>query len=190
MDDGERRKALQAALGRKVCSNVSDLLRDLFERHHATVIQAAYQITGEIGEAEDVLQTVFIRLLRRDEAQLERISRGYLKRAAINAGLDIVRSRKASRAVSLDLVEGGLSEKSAGPERLYSASELRKWLRGAISRLHPTAAEIFALKFFQDLSNNEIADLVGTSPGTVAVTLHRTRIRLQNEIESVYGEES
>jgi len=181
---------LQAALSQEVCMNASDLLRKLFEKHHATVLQAAYQITGDVAEAEDVLQTVFVRLLKRDEAQLERISQGYLKRAAINAALDIVRSRKASRAVSLELVEGGLRARSAGPDRLYSASELRKWFRKAIARLSPTAAEIFALKFLQDLGNNEIADLLGTSPGTVAVTLHRTRIRLQNEIKSVYGEES
>jgi len=190
MDARKGRRSLQAALTREVHMNASDLLRELFERHHATVLQAAYQITGEVGEAEDVLQTVFVRLLRQDEAKLKKITVGYLKRAGINAALDIVRSRKASRTVSLELVEAGLQEKSAGPDRLFSASELRKWLRDAISRLNPTAAEILALKFFQDLSNNEIADLLGTSPGTVAVTLYRTRIRLQNEIESVYGEES
>jgi RNA polymerase sigma-70 factor (ECF subfamily) len=118
------------------------------------------------------------------------MSREYLKRAAINAALDVVRSRRSFKAVSMAYVENSLSEKSAGPDRLYSALEFRKWFRGAISRLNPTAAEVFVLKYFHDFSNNEIAELLGTSAGTIAVTLHRTRNRLQNEIESVYGEES
>ena len=95
-----------------------------------------------------------------------------------------------TKAVSLVSVENVLSEKSAGPDQLYSATEFRRWFREAISRLNPNAAEIFVLKYFHDLGNNEIAELLGTSPGTVAVTLHRTRTRLQSEIESIYGEES
>ena len=180
---------MQAAV-KEVCMESSELLRELFERHHSTVLGAAYQITGNAAEAEDALQTVFTRLLTRDEEALEKINRRYLQRAAVNAALDIVRARKVTRAVSLELVEGSLSEGSAGPERLYSASELRGWLREALSRLNPRAAEIFALRFFQDCTNAEIADILGTSPGTVAVTLHRTRSQLQKEIESVYGEES
>jgi RNA polymerase sigma-70 factor (ECF subfamily) len=170
--------------------NVCELLQELFEEHRGTVLQAAYQITGDASQAEDALQTVFVRLLKRDESHLKEIGSAYLKRAAINAALDLVRSRKTVQAVSLEVVERRLSEESAGPERLYSALELRKWIREAISRLSPTAAEMFALSFYQDLSHKEIADLLGTSAGTVAVTLHRTRIRLQNEIESFYGEES
>lgn len=166
-----------------------ETLRKLFDDHHVTILQSAYQITGRVSEAEDVLQTVFIRLLRRDEAQLKRINRGYLRRAATNAALDILRSRKALKTVSLVSVETILSERSAGPDRLLSATELRAWLREAISRLSPTAAEIFVLKYLHDLGNNEIAELLGTSPGTVAVILHRTRNRLQKEINSIYGEE-
>jgi len=168
----------------------NEVLERLFEKHHIMVFQAAYQITGDSSEAEDVLQTVFARLLERDEAQWEHLSKGYLKRAAINAALDILRARKKSPSVSVELVANSLGTQSAGPHRLCSASELRKWFRDAISRLSPTAAEMFVLKYLQDLGNNEIAELLGTSPGTVAVTLHRTRAQLQSEIESAYGEES
>jgi RNA polymerase sigma-70 factor (ECF subfamily) len=164
-------------------------LQELFEKHHSTILQAAYQITGNLAESEDVLQTIFLRLLRREASELGKIGPGYLRRAAINAALDIVRARKTCRVVNLNLVHGNLSAESAGPDRLYSAQELRRWLREAISRLNPAAAEIFVLRYFHDMGNGEIADLLGTSPGTVAVTLHRTRIRLQNEIKS-HGDES
>jgi RNA polymerase sigma-70 factor (ECF subfamily) len=166
----------------------SELLRDLFQQHHATVLAAAYQITGNSTEAEDALQTVFARLLTRDLETLEKINRRYLQRAAVNAALDIVRARNVAKAVSLGRVEERLRDGSAGPERLYSASELRSWLREALSRLNPRSAEIFALRFFQDCTNAEIAEILGTSPGTVAVTLHRTRGQLQKAIGSLEGE--
>lgn len=178
---------MQPALTTEPRVDSCELLERLFQEHHASVLRAAYQITGDLSESEDVLQTVFVRLLQREASQLAQIGRAYLKRAAINAALDVVRSRKI---VPLEDLEGSLCQDSAGPERLCSASELRKWFRGAMARLNPTAAEIFALKFFHDLSNREIADLLGTSPGVIAVTLHRTRSRLQNEIESIQGEKS
>ena len=54
---------------------------------------------------------------------------------------------------------------------------------GAPSRsLHPTAAEMFVLRYFEGYDNAEVAKMMDTSEGTVAVTLHRTRARLQKEL--------
>ena len=52
----------------------------------------------------------------------------------------------------------------------------------ALSRLNPRAAEVFALRYFEGLDNREIARILGTSWSSVAVTLHRTRVRLRKEI--------
>src|SRR5215813_6492041 len=46
-------------------------LESLFRQHHDRVFRAAYRITGSVMDAEDVLQTVFLRLSRRCEASLE-----------------------------------------------------------------------------------------------------------------------
>jgi len=67
---------------------------------------------------------------------------------------------------------------------------LRECLRRALARLNPREAEIFALRFFEDLSNQEIAKLLGISQIHVAVILHRSRVRLQKEVRSYQGERS
>ncbi len=161
-------------------------IRELFERFHHVVVQAAYRITGRTEDAEDVLQTVFTRLLQREgvvEPVFGEGARAYLQRAAVNAALDIVKARRSSRRVPLELVGGTLHDAGAGqPDRLAGSRELADWLRGALSRLHPRSAEMFALRFLEGLSNQEIAGLLGTTPGTVAVTLHRVRVRLQEEL--------
>ena len=60
----------------------------------------------------------------------------------------------------------------------------------AIAKLSPQAAEIFTLRFFEGKDNSEIAAIVGTTPGTVAVTLSRTRDRIEKEFRAYQGEKS
>ncbi len=164
-------------------------IQELFEEHRRVVLQSAFRITGSVDDAEDVLQTVFIRLLRRKQMpELGQGARAYLHRAAINAALDIVRSRKSANALSIDEV-GPVpgSHPTSRPDQLSSSKELARWLRAAIARLRPKSAEMFVLRFLEGYSNQEIADLLGTSAGTIAVTLHRTRVRLQEEASSFLG---
>ena len=61
------------------------------------------------------------------------------------------------------------------------AGEIRAWLRRALARLSPREAQMFILRFFEGKENPEIARLLDTTPGTVAVTLSRTRSRLEKE---------
>src|SRR5262249_36486110 len=77
----------------------------LFQEHHDQVFRAAYRVTGSIVDAEDVLQTVFLRLVRRKEKlDLSPSPGSYLHRAAVNASLDLLRSRTRSRSVSIEEV--------------------------------------------------------------------------------------
>src|SRR5207253_3543320 len=71
--------------------------------HHGMVFRAAYRITGNASDAEDVLQTVFLRLMRRD-ASAEAVGNmaSYLHRAAVNSALDLMRSRQNARSIPLD----------------------------------------------------------------------------------------
>ncbi len=49
---------------------------------------------------------------------------------------------------------------------------------------------MFALRYFEGLGNREIAELLGTSQGVVAVLLHRTRARLRKELAALLGDRS
>lgn len=165
-------------------------LETVFRDHSRLVYRAAYRVTGNSADAEDVLQTVFLRLARRREAAVGSLE-SYLYRAAVNAALDLLRSRQASPGVSLEEVEpAALEDSSPSPERAFAAAELRLWLRATVARLSPLAAEIFVLRFFEGRDNGEIARLVGTTEGTVAVTLHRARERVFREFQAYQGGQS
>jgi RNA polymerase sigma-70 factor (ECF subfamily) len=158
-------------------------LEKLFRKHNDLIFRTAYRVTGSAEDAEDVLQTVFLRLARRAEVDLAPSPASYLHRAAINASLDLVRGRSTSRSVALDDLETDLTENSAlNPEAQQADRELRKLIQQAVSRLGASAAEMFVLRYFEGYGNSEIAGLLGTSQMVVAVTLHRSRARLRKEI--------
>jgi RNA polymerase sigma-70 factor (ECF subfamily) len=146
------------------------------------VFRAAYRITGSAQDAEDVLQTVFLRLARRPEGALpvENLP-SYLYRSAVNASFDLLRARAAAGSVDLDEADGAL----ASPERLQESAEIRSALRRGLARLAPRAAEIFALRYLEEYDNHEIAKMLGVSRVTVAVTLHRARGRLQKDLRKM-----
>jgi RNA polymerase sigma-70 factor (ECF subfamily) len=164
-------------------------LERIFTDNHAMVFRAAYRITGNAGDAEDALQTVFLRMLKRDPAAdpVDNIP-SFLHRAAVNAALDLMRARRNIRNVPLDELEPVLAESAhRSPERAHGSGEIRDWLRGALARLNPRIAQMFVLRFFEGKENPEIARLLDTTPGTVAVTISRTRNRLQEEYRSYVG---
>ncbi len=167
-------------------------LEAIFRQHQRQVLNAAYRVTGNAQDAEDVLQTVFLRLARREGGSpLSDSLAGYLHRAAVNAALDVVRSRKSARSTALESVEPSLpAAVDDDPGERQQVHELRDRLREALSRLNPKAAEIFALRYFEGYGNHEIAKMLGTSRSTINVTLHRTRNRIKEELGSVWGARS
>ena len=76
----------------------------LFLEHYDFVHRTAYRVTGNFADAEDVIQTLFLRLCRRElPAELRTNPRGYLYRAAVNASLDVKWIRDAMARVSTEL---------------------------------------------------------------------------------------
>lgn len=141
------------------------------------MFRTAYRITGNAADAEDVSQVVFMRMFRRGrQTETPDNVESYLRRAAINAALDVVRSRKADRFVEL-------------PEDVpqQDSPELRHALRQALGTLQPRSAEIFALRFLEGFTNPQIAKMLGMSQILVAVVVHRTRQQLRKEISRHLG---
>ena len=98
MDDGVRTfvvvESMTAAGVLKNTENPLDPEFDrLFRDHYALVYRTAYSITGRAEDAEDVVQTIFLRLIRREfPPDLKKNPKAYLYRAAFNVSLSVMRS--------------------------------------------------------------------------------------------------
>src|SRR5688572_25654910 len=141
----------------------------IFHEHRRLVYRTAYRVTGSAEDAEDVLQTVFLRLLRCASLDGYRENpKAYLYRAAVNLSLDVVRRRR--RVVQPDQTVAGVpADTTAAQERM----------RAALAQMPPKAAELLVLRHIHEYTDVEIARFLGTSRTTVAVSLFRARARLR-----------
>jgi RNA polymerase sigma-70 factor (ECF subfamily) len=149
---------------------------ELYERHYETVFRTALRVTGNPADAEDVLQTVFLRVLSggEPEASAGRPA-AYFRRAAVNAAVDLLRRRAVHAATAYD--------DQAPHAAVEPTLLLKQRLRRAIANLEGDDASLFLLRFVEGLSNQELADMFQLEKNNVAVRLHRIRLRLQAEME-------
>jgi RNA polymerase sigma factor (sigma-70 family) len=162
-------------------------LEEVFREHARLVYRTAYSVTGSAQDAEDVVQTLFLQLLRRGfPPGFAENPQAYLYRAAVNVSLNAVKSRQrhARNTERLEpALEGLLAATAPDPE-----TDLQERLVQAIAQLKPRAVEMLILRYEHNCSEAEIGKLLGTSRGVVAVTLFRARARLKKLLRASSGE--
>jgi RNA polymerase sigma-70 factor, ECF subfamily len=172
-------------------------VEDLFREHHELVYRTAYSILNNAADAEDVVQSLFLRLVRRQLPPDVRTNvRGYFYRAAVNQALDVLRSRRRYELVadveSLDLRSGSTDSQYLA-ERLNAvplfAERLHRQLEAALAELSPEAVHILVLRYTHNYSDKQIAALLGLSRTAIAVRLLRARARLKKLMRDSLGEE-
>ena len=149
---------------------------ELYERHYEAVFRAALRVTGSPADAEDVLQTVFLRVLARGRnVEDAALPVAYFRRAAVNAAVDVLRRR--------ELRADSVYDDSAPHAAVQSPVLLKERLRRAIATLDSEDASLFLLRHVEGLSNEELAGMFNVEKNNVAVRLHRIRLRLQAEMQ-------
>ena len=157
---------------------------ELVAGHGQMVFATAYRILGNPDDAEDALQEVFLKLLggwtgrpRLDEGV--RNWGAYLRVAAIRAAIDLLHRRRGRAATDLELAIDLPDDTAPDPRRVAIQREHASHLRRALRRLPRREAHIFALRYFEECSYEEIAKALGLSVRKVGVLLYRARGRLR-----------
>jgi RNA polymerase sigma-70 factor (ECF subfamily) len=169
-------------------TGVSELEREivqLFREHYQMLYRTAYSMLDNPADAEDVPQTIFLRLLRSGlPPDLQRNPKGYLYRAAVNLSLNVIRSRKRQR------ITDGLEHLEIAIDTAHSkaAEEIRQGLAEAIADLEPETAQMLLLRYVHNYSDADIAKFLGTSRGSVAMRLFRARARLKKLLRNSFGD--
>jgi RNA polymerase sigma factor (sigma-70 family) len=156
-------------------------LERMFREHYQLLYRTAYSMLNNRADAEDVPQTLFLRLLRRGiPADLKTNARRYLYRAAVNLSLDMIRSRKRHPVTSgAETIEAPFDNSDS-----EFAEDAHRRLAAALAELHPETAQILILRYVHDYSDAEIAKLLGVSRGTMAMRLFRSRARLKKLMQT------
>ena len=158
-------------------------LEDIFKEHGRFMYRTAYGVIGRHEDAEDIVQSIFLRLMRQQPPpNLGENPEGYLYRAAVNMALDTIKSRRREVLVDDD-------RHFEGPAVTESFNaELHRRLYQAIAKLKPDAAHIIILRYMHEKSDAQIARMLGVSRGTIALKLFRSRARLKKLLSASLGE--
>jgi len=164
----------------------------LADKYGRMIFSTAYRILGRIEDAEDALQEVFLRLLtQREGAGAEQAVKdwgAYLRVAATRCALDLLRRRSAHDEQRGQLHDGIEDASATDPRRAASARERAALLRNAMKSLPERDAQVFCLRYFEDLSYEEIGEQMALSASLVGVILHQSRRRLREILEPIVGQ--
>ena len=156
----------------------------LYDRYRDRVYNIAFYSLGEALWAEDVLQTIFLKIYRglpgfRYEAALST----WIYRIAVNECQNQIQ-RRGARHVPLDAILG--SEDEFDPHDLPDARHLERErdqiLRDAVMDLSPKLRSVVVLKYVEGLAYDEIARVLDCAPGTVASRLNRALAELETRL--------
>ncbi len=145
------------------------------------LLRAAFLIAWDFAEAEDVVQECLFRIARHwPRVRRMEYPTAYARRVLVNLALDEARHRTRHRAElhrSCSLFAGEHEDEAAG--RALGWVETRVDLSKALGELAPRQRAALVLRYFDDLSEAQVADVMGCSVGTVKSTISRALQRLR-----------
>lgn len=179
-----------------------DAFRRLFETYKDRVWSIALHFSGNEAIAHDITQQVFLKLFTNIAQFRHEASFGtWLYRLVVRTCLDDWRARR--RFISFDfssasqsqddgvderyLMESRFSKRSLTQEERFSQHEISEEVKAAIKKLKPKLRITILLKYFEDLSYDEMARALGCSTGTVASRLNRGHKELARRLGHLRG---
>ncbi|MGO9960645.1 MAG: SigE family RNA polymerase sigma factor [Solirubrobacteraceae bacterium] len=146
------------------------------------LLKTAYLIAWDAGEAEDLVQECLFRVARRwPRVRGMAQPRAYARRILVNMALDGAGGR-ARRRGELD---GPLAIGDEPARDLLVGFETRAELLGALARLTARQRTVLVLRYFNDLTEAQTAEVLGCSPGTVKSNASRGLARLREVLASI-----
>lgn len=160
----------------------ADAIDDLYRAHGLGLIRLALMLVGDQATAEDVVQEAFLGLYRSwSRVDDPDHALGYLRAAVLNGARSVHRSRRRSHARLLRSVQHTPPVWSAESAAMERAD--RRAVLAAVARLPQRQREVLALRYYLDLSEQEIAGILGIARGTVSSTAARALAVLSRQFE-------
>jgi RNA polymerase sigma-70 factor (sigma-E family) len=159
--------------------DLDDLVRDLYQAHGLALIRAAKLLLRDQQSAEDAVQDAFLGLYQalprlRDHDQIL----PYLRTAVINRSRSVLRARQ--RAL---LRRTQHEPPMSSAESDVMAGEDRRAVMAAVARLPRRSREVLVLRYYLDLTDQEIATTLGVSRSTVTSTASRGLAVIERELQ-------
>lgn len=159
----------------------------LFRAHHGDLVRLALLLVGDQATAEDVVQDVYLSVHKRWHTIAGRDAiLPYVRTAVLNGCRSVLRRRTIAQRLGIKQRASRPDEALASAEHEVLLSEDRTRVLTALAALPTRRREVLVLRYYIGLSEAEIAEVLGISPGTVKSTAARALAALAREL----GEEA
>jgi len=172
-----------------VADGDTSCLATLFERHHKAVYQFCLQLTRHPAQSEDLVQDVFIRILRKAASfRGEGLFKAWMFNIARNITLDHIRKSKRQGSESLDdeMMDQNLADQRSA-EQSAAGTQKMNLVMQALARLPEAAQQVIWLGRFQFESYDELGQALGCNAGAARVRMHRAMALLNSTYTSING---
>ncbi len=152
--------------------------KELVQRYERPVFSVILRVIRDPSRAEELAQDTFVKaFLKLDTYAPERKFSSWLLAIAHHAAIDEVRRANLRTTPLEEAPQDCLAERcdQDSPYRVTERRELAKVLEQAVHHLRPEYAEVIALRYQQDLTLEDVAEITGLPAGTVKSFLHRAR---------------
>ena len=157
---------------------------EVVRTHSARVYRLAYRLTGNVPDAEDLTQEVFVRVFRSLPSYTPGTFEGWLHRITTNLFLDMARRKQRIRFEGLgEDAAGRLSGDEPTPAQAFDARHLDGDVQDALAALAPEYRAAVVLCDIEGLSYEEVAATLQVKLGTVRSRIHRGRAQLRVALE-------
>jgi RNA polymerase sigma factor (sigma-70 family) len=172
-----------------VADGDTSCLATLFERHHKAVYQFCLQMTRHRAQSEDLVQDVFIKILRKAGSfRGEGLFKAWMFNIARNISLDHIRKSKRQGSESLDddMLEQNLTDQRSA-EQSAAGTQMVNLVMQALAKLPEAAQQIIWLGRFQFENYDELGQALGCNAGTARVRMHRAMALLNTTYTNING---
>lgn len=153
---------------------------ELYSLHAGRLYSVAFRMVGNVADAEDLLQEIFLSAHRKLESFRGESALGtWLYRLAVNLCLDYLRSRSGRAAQLTDALDDEQALFDASSQGLAERTVTRMDLERALAQLPDGCRAAFVLHDIEGLEHREIADVMGIAEGTSKSQVHKARLRLR-----------
>jgi RNA polymerase sigma-70 factor (ECF subfamily) len=164
-------------------------LRPLVERHHAGLLGFLYRmVAGDRGLAEDLVQDTFVRVIRQRTYISGRPFKPWLYSIAANLVRDHYRRREPLAGGAGDEGMASVVDPRPGPEAGALAAERRDAVLDAVGRLGHDYRAALMLRFFHDMSLQQVAEALDIPVGTVKSRLNAGARKLRALLDVEIGD--
>ncbi len=163
-------------------------VEQLADRHGRMVFGVAWRVLGRVEDAEDVLQNVFLKVLKSgpfDDSIRE--WGAYLRVMATRMAIDALRRRRHGVPLDPEAFDELPDADESTPRDEAERNQKLDMLRQSLAVLPAQDAELFTLKYFEEMSYEALAQKFGISVNRVGVRLHRVRRRLIDMMAPLLG---